>query len=439
MPGVPHGRACDACRSQKKKCDYATPSCSRCQRLGLECAGSGERRFVFIDQRCRRRRPEQQQQRVNTATSLSLAVSRPALSSASFVSGATRMSPSVPQTDVQTLIGAFVSALAPTTVRVNLVQTYGPFLAMVPPRLGTNAALDNSARAVVRAHQDACLGRPAAEQSLASYALAIRTLSRCLDDLDTAPSTETVCAIIMVMMCQWQAFGWVRDRREVACTGHDARFDRLVSGLYDDNDEGDDDDTILMRRVRIPRLLARAREARRNSRISSPESSGIFMELYALYESARGHSRRLRTPGTAAVAVPQYLGVPTSISPHGMRLVVACVCSCMLRGLLLGGRDQQQQQPRSPFEDALCREAEELADAAFVLAREAARGQDMGAGHVILNCLVTWVCTGDAGKRARIQGVYEEFLCQFRRAWASGKGVVMWEALAADLFLVSDP
>ncbi|KAK8008200.1 hypothetical protein PG991_010751 [Apiospora marii] len=390
------------------------------------------------------------------------------------------MSPSVPQTDVQMLIGAFVSALAPTTVRVNLVQTYGPFLEMVPPRLGTNAALDNSARALVRAHQDACLGRPAAEQSLASYALAIRTLSRCLDDLDTAPSTETVCAIIMVMMCQvlngmslkdatshadggarllglrlasgrpLDGFGtavrshvrgmtWLQAlwRRELRTDP--ARFDRLVSGLYDDNDEEDDDDTILMRRVRIPRLLARAREALRDSRISSPESSGIFMELYALYESARGHSRRLRTPGTAAVAVPQYLGVPTSISPHGMRLVVACVCSCMLRGLLLGSRDQQQQQPRSLFEDALCREAEELADAAFVLAREAARGQDMGAGHVILNCLVAWVCTGDAGKRARIQGVYEEFLRQFRRAWASGKGVAMWEVLAADLFLVSDP
>lgn len=222
MPGVPHGRACNACRQQKKKvslhrpmtglprhmaksscsqCNYATPSCSRCQRLGLECAGSGERRFLFIDQKCRRRRPGQPPAD-DTVTSLS--VSRPAMASASFLTGAPSIPPTLPQTEVQMLTNTFVSTIAPSTRRVNLTQTYGSFLEMVPRRLGTNAALDSSARALVCAHQNVCLGRPATEESLACYALAIRTLRLYLGNLDStaARSTETVCAIIMVIMCQ---------------------------------------------------------------------------------------------------------------------------------------------------------------------------------------------------------------------------------------------
>ncbi|KAK7985753.1 hypothetical protein PG988_003375 [Apiospora saccharicola] len=368
------------------------------------------------------------------------------------------------------LIGAFVYTIAPTTVRANLVQTYGPFLAMVPSRLGTDAALDNSTRAVVCAHQDVCRGRPATEESLAHYSLAIRTLSLCLNSLDTARSTETVCAVIMLIMCEvlnglslrnwsshadgaarilcvrlgsgrpWDEFGialrshlrgmmWFQGlwRRELRTDP--ARFESLVSGLFGGDDE--EEEAIFMRRVQIPRLLARAGEARR-SRIGSLDSSGIFSKLHALYERFRGHSQNHQAPLTAAVAAPLYLGVPP-LSAYGFRLLVACVCSCMLRGLLKG------QQPESPFEDTLSREAEDLADTALLLAMEAAKGRNIGTGHVVINCFLAWVCTGDAAKRARIQSVYDEFMRPFSRAWVDGKVVAMWEVLASDLFLLSDP
>ncbi|KAK8071662.1 hypothetical protein PG996_005010 [Apiospora saccharicola] len=419
-----------------------------CQRLGLECVGSGERRYLFVEQKCRRRQPDQHQ-----ANDLPTGqtISRPALSSASVLTGATKISPPLPQTELQMLIGAFVYTIAPTTVRANLVQTYGPFLEMVPSRLGTNAALDNSTRAVVCAHQDVCRGRPATEESLAHYSLAIRTLSLCLNSLDTARSTETVCAVIMLIMCERQAVGRIRDCLEVAFAGDDApllavqwfqglwrrelrtdpaRFESLVSGLFGGDDE-EEEEAIFMRRVQIPRLLARAGEARR-SRIGSLQSSGIFSELHALYERFRGHSQNHPAPLTAAVAAPLYLGVPP-LSAYGFRLLVACVCSCMLRGLLKG------QQPESPFEDTLSREAEDLADTALLLAMEAAKGRNIGTGHVVINCFLAWVCTGDAAKRARIQSVYDEFMRPFSRAWVDGKVVAMWEVLASDLFLLSDP
>ncbi|KAK8043369.1 hypothetical protein PG993_005799 [Apiospora rasikravindrae] len=146
MPGVPSGRACDACRQQKKKCDTSTPSCSRCRRLSLECVGSGPRRYLFIDQKCprRRRRPGPQPQRQQEAAA------------AVGWGQAIIVAPPLPRTEAQTLTGAFVSTIAPSTgIGFNLLRTYGPFLDLVSPRLGPgNAALDvQTHRRRAHAHQ----------------------------------------------------------------------------------------------------------------------------------------------------------------------------------------------------------------------------------------------------------------------------------------------
>ncbi|KAF3055360.1 hypothetical protein GL218_09636, partial [Daldinia childiae] len=50
MPGVPSYQGCNACLKQKKKCDKAMPSCSRCKRLKISCLGTGNLRFKFKDQ-----------------------------------------------------------------------------------------------------------------------------------------------------------------------------------------------------------------------------------------------------------------------------------------------------------------------------------------------------------------------------------------------------
>lgn len=181
------------------QCNYATPSCSRCQRLGLECAGAGERRYLFIDQKCRRRRPGTHP---TDTTAGSLAISRPAPSSSRFPNGAVSIAPSLPRTEVQTLAGAFVSTIAPVSVRINMAQAYGPFLEMVAARLGSHAALDNATRALVCARHNVDLSGSTAEESLARYSLAIRALRQCLDNFDPGRFTETVCAIILLVMCQ---------------------------------------------------------------------------------------------------------------------------------------------------------------------------------------------------------------------------------------------
>ena len=229
---------------------------------------------------------------------------------------------------------------------------------------------------------------------------------------------------------QWFQGLWRRELRV-----DPARFGDLIAGLYDDGEE--DEYTVLMRRIQVPKLLARAREAR-GGRISSPETSGIFAELKALYETFHGHdAQNTRTLEMARAATPQFQTASNPFSSYNFRLVVACVCSCMLRGLL--GGDRKRPPPRSVYEGVLLREAEELADAAIALALEAAKCRHMGAGHLVINCLMAWVCTGDAAKRVWIQEFYEDFEHHFSGDWVGDKVFAMWEVLASDLFLVSGP
>ncbi|KAL5087826.1 hypothetical protein Trisim1_007480 [Trichoderma cf. simile WF8] len=192
MPGVPTYRGCDACRKQKKKCDMATPACSRCSRLNIPCIGTGQLRYKFKDQ-----------------TDLQVERSSKKARSRASGSGSGSGSPS----SIASLVsnrdtarsGAFVSLLDINDPSYDLA-CYGPWFKDLPRRLGTNVALDAAVEAMVgfyphlRRHDQSSLSRG----SVVKYVNALQALRTCLNDPQSANKPETLCAVYVLMICQ----GW---------------------------------------------------------------------------------------------------------------------------------------------------------------------------------------------------------------------------------------
>ncbi|KAB8263670.1 hypothetical protein BDV32DRAFT_110916 [Aspergillus pseudonomiae] len=196
MPGVPSGRACEGCRRQKKKCDEKQPTCSRCLRLNIPCIGSGQRRFKFqqeytIPIMVKKGKLKEQCSKDQTSSS-----------SDEERTEVCRVSPH-PSNALTVLSQAFVRAIHPSTdIRWNLAWMYGGFLRDVPPRLGTNEALDTAADAVISMHSDFCVTRKLSVQALSKYGRALNTLHTYLDDPVKAASTDTLCAVTILLLCQ---------------------------------------------------------------------------------------------------------------------------------------------------------------------------------------------------------------------------------------------
>ena len=113
-----------------------------------------------------------------------------------------RVSPH-PSNALTVLSQAFVRAIHPSTdIRWNLAWMYGGFLRDVPPRLGTNEALDTAADAVISMHSDFCVTRKLSVQALSKYGRALNTLHTYLDDPVKAASTDTLCAVTILLLCQ---------------------------------------------------------------------------------------------------------------------------------------------------------------------------------------------------------------------------------------------
>ena len=98
---------------------------------------------------------------------------------------------------------SFVSVVDPSTqYKYNLAWAYGDYLLEIPKRLGTNKALDAAAETMVEAHRSACLRQPVTTDCLVNYSRALEALRVSLDDAVTAGSAETLCAVMMLLVCQ---------------------------------------------------------------------------------------------------------------------------------------------------------------------------------------------------------------------------------------------
>ncbi|KAK8104839.1 uncharacterized protein PG998_011872 [Apiospora kogelbergensis] len=338
----------------------------------------------------------------------------------------------VPCEENQLLVGALLSTIAPSTnIRFNLAQTYGPFLDFVPQRLGTHAALDTATQALICAHRNVCFGLPATVESLTWYSKAIRALRTTMEDPGIASGSNTVCTALILIMCQSlrrrgpsavckigqrEAFERIRDGNEVAFTRD--------HGLY--NDGGDGTEEIMTKRTQIPRLLSLARGAL-HSNGTNPGSYDILEEIGAIYERFTGFAHHLRSALTTGA--PSSAGLmPTQ--PYGACLILACVSSCMLRGLVLGNPERRTDHKDHHRYQQLLGEAEELADATLALAPEAAKRRPIGAVHMMANCVAAWACTSDVAKKAQLESVYREFRLDFGAGTANI--IAEWKEVTPD-------
>ncbi|KAL4806081.1 hypothetical protein BDV18DRAFT_138644 [Aspergillus unguis] len=111
---------------------------------------------------------------------------------------------SVNPTNNITIIGQrLVAAVKPaTSLRYNLMWAYGGYLVLIPRRLGINEALDAAVDALVTAYQSFASCKQVFIGSLTKYSRALNALSRCLDNPVTATTSETLCAVSVMLLVQ---------------------------------------------------------------------------------------------------------------------------------------------------------------------------------------------------------------------------------------------
>lgn len=118
-----------------------------------------------------------------------------------------------PHSATDFLVASMIETMKPSVdLKFNLAWSFGPFLEYVPQRLGKSAALDAAAKVVIAAHSSHCVNRRRVlPDVLAHYSRALVQLRLALDDIATAQSPETLCAIMLPLICQVGETHWCLD------------------------------------------------------------------------------------------------------------------------------------------------------------------------------------------------------------------------------------
>lgn len=176
--------------------------------------GSGQQRYKFQEEK-RFARPKKQ--RVNTGKDWAVASVQCHSAPSQIIAPATtklqlqhmyiHVPPGTlaagPSNELTSLTSAFVKTIKRSTdLRYNLWWSFGSYLEDVPCRLGTNEALDRAVDALTTLHMDFCTGRPVSVEALSKYAQALRMMRVYLDDKVHAQSSNTLCAVMVLLVCQ---------------------------------------------------------------------------------------------------------------------------------------------------------------------------------------------------------------------------------------------
>lgn len=174
------------------KCDTNTP-CARCSRLKIPCTGGGQQRYKFQD--------ETKKFESGSAESGSIVNPVTTLARKPWVVHLPRQ----PSNAMTKLTLALIDkANLRTDVRYDIVPNFGPFLVLVPCRLGTNPAMDAASDALVAAHTSFCSANISWDKTevFTKYSYALKALRETLSDPSLARSSETLGAIWLLMIVQ---------------------------------------------------------------------------------------------------------------------------------------------------------------------------------------------------------------------------------------------
>ncbi|KAI9640599.1 hypothetical protein NHQ30_010898 [Ciborinia camelliae] len=213
MVGVPTSKRCDNCRKRKKKCGEQRPSCAECTRSGLDCPGYPAR-WKFIDETARLAKQYSHVRFVNDydateadgINSHDVVVNSVESSSDLFVLenfenarlGIPRFHGNNP------LATTFVYCLG-CKVKGDLVPMWlmGSFFQYVPGRLGHNNALDDAISCICSLYCDRSLKEYTKSKVIyRNYVRALSSLQKCLADKSLCMQSETLCASILLQVCE---------------------------------------------------------------------------------------------------------------------------------------------------------------------------------------------------------------------------------------------
>ncbi|KAJ5515671.1 transcriptional regulator family: Fungal Specific TF, partial [Penicillium freii] len=428
MPGVPTGRACDACRKQKKKvhvkCDEKQPACGRCLRLKVGCVGSGQQRFKFKQQ--------QFSPKSNQSGQMTLAP-RSRSRSIEEENHSIEIPRTYPSNSMTSLMNSFVGAIKRSTdLRYNMWWSFGVFLEDVPRRLGSNEALDRAVDAVTTAHAGFCTHQLVSTKALAKYSYALKALRVYLDDPLQASASSTLCAVMILLLCQTfignngqmlsgHAQGAASILHARKNFGPRDDFERklflslrgsvLFEGLYNDaidltpeewdalvNNDFDQDQPsgqILRCLARAPVLIKRGKQAIRDGEDLTP----LTMEARPIYEKCKLLLGELKAR-TVDFETSELSTMPETfmarilrahyLRTHGIGLAITTFFNCILQAL-------------DPGDYACMIESRSLVEDTLIHAQKANMYRPVGAGYVIMCLSAAWAVTADPQLRSMVE------------------------------------
>ncbi|KAJ5292961.1 uncharacterized protein N7443_008914 [Penicillium atrosanguineum] len=442
MPGVPTGRACDACRKQKKKCDEQQPTCSRCARLKVKCIGSGKQRFKFQEEK-RFSPPRPPQANVKSESiSFNSVITKPIQHIYMHVPlGSLLPSPS---NELTNLTATFIRTIKRSTdLRYNMWWSFGTFLDDVPRRLGSNEALDRAVDAVSTAHGDFCTRREASTDALAKYSQALHTLRVYLDDQFHAQSSNTLCAVMILLICQvflgpstqcWSghAEGAAAILKARKSLGPRDDFEKklflsmrgtvLFEGVFNDRinltpeewtdlvksdlDSNTPEGQMMICLSQAPDLMRRGREALQ----TGSDTTSVSDEIWAIYQNCKTELRSLQLRASENIITELDISqipagkqalVRTFMYAHyertyGIGLTISLFFNCLLSGL--GAHD-----------GASLFDAHFLAEEVLALADRSAIWRPIGTGYLIIGFSAAWAAATDPLIRARLLVAINEY------------------------------
>lgn len=351
-----------------------------------------------------------------------------------------------PSSELTLLLNAFMTTIKPSTdFRYNLRWSYGLFLTDIPQRLGSNEALDCSVDAVTTAHASFCTHRIASVEALAKYSRALQVLRVCLDDPVKAHSSNTLCAVMMLLICQaflgprdgyWSghaegAARILRARKSFSPRDdferkllHSLRACVLVEGLFNDKivlspNEwerlvGNDFDynypeSQMMRLLAwAPDLMQRARYALHTGN----DLTALRNETWSIYEKCK---RNLSTQQALLSAIeasdttkssPSETFMTQILNAHyqrtyGFGLAVAALFNCMLSTL-------------DPENSVIVLDSTFIAQEILSLAPRATVYRPIGASYFTLCLSAAWAVTTDPLLRSLIEVSLVDYLMDFK-------------------------
>ncbi|KAJ5602260.1 hypothetical protein N7510_011794 [Penicillium lagena] len=411
MPGVPSSRGCDACRLQKKKCDQLRPACSRCVRLNIACVGGGQQRYMF---------------KVHTMTSMATRTQ----SAMSVVGHPARP----PGNESVTAIRAFVSVLEITDLRYDL-STYGTFLRDIPQRLGSNPALDAAVDALTCAFPF-LKTRDYPPNVLTRYNHSLRALRSCLDDPVQAQTSNTLCAIYLIVICQ----AWLGLYHKYPNHGEAMAHILRAAALREWQSTFDADLVttlcipVIFESITNPNIKLDARfweQAAVFSRRSTVNNIGDspkpttklcqmgriseFMrfpdihhhEIAATYQLLRNDAYRminhliqrragmdLSTSSATVIAYARYQAACCLI------ISLSLILNCLLRAF-------------DATNSLLCEEASAFCDEIITIAESVSCHRPLGSGYAAVCLVPAWAATDDPQQLARIETIMAEYQLDF--------------------------